>query len=51
MNAYLDIIKPDKATRTITSYTYLRGDSKVLCPNCGEECMKKELKLVKHGGK
>ncbi len=51
MNAYLEIIKPEKEDRKISSYTYLRGDSKVICPNCGEQCMKKELELVKNDGK
>jgi len=51
MKGYLDVTRPEKEKHTVTSYTYLRGDSRVLCPNCGEECMKKELKLVKQDGK
>lgn len=49
MKAYLEVTKPDSHPRTITSYHYLKGHSKVVCPKCDQVSLKREWKLFNDG--
>jgi len=44
MSAFVEITKEDRAKR-VTSYSYLRGTTKVICPHCEQISMKKEWKI------
>lgn len=44
MKAYVELTKEGKPKR-VTSYNYLKGNSKVICPHCDQISMKKEWKI------
>ena len=49
MKAYMELTKPDRQPRLITSYHYLKGHSKVICPKCEQVSLKREWKLFNDG--
>ena len=46
MKAFVELTKGDRIKK-VTSYNYLKGNSKVICPHCEQVSLKKQWRLAK----